>query len=50
MLVTKPAPDFTAEAVKADGTFENSFNLYQNLGKNGAVVFFWPKDFYFCMS
>ncbi len=47
MLVTKPAPDFTAEAIKADGTFEDSFNLYNNIGKNGAVVFFWPKDFTF---
>ncbi|WP_066388592.1 peroxiredoxin [Helicobacter himalayensis] len=47
MLVTKPAPDFTAEAIKADGTFDDNFNLYNNIGKNGAVVFFWPKDFTF---
>ncbi|MGX3010571.1 redoxin domain-containing protein [Helicobacter sp. 23-1044] len=47
MLVTKQAPNFTAEAIKADGTFENSFELYSNLGKNGAILFFWPKDFTF---
>ena len=47
MLVTKPAPDFTAEAVKPDGTFDNEFSLYGNIGKNGAVIFFWPKDFTF---
>ena len=33
MLVTKQAPDFTAEAIKADGTFEDNFNLYNNTFK-----------------
>ena len=27
MLVTKKAPDFTAQAVLADGTIEEKFNL-----------------------
>lgn len=47
MLVTKQAPNFTAEALKADGTFDDSFELYKNIGKNGAILFFWPKDFTF---
>ncbi len=47
MLVTKQAPNFTAEALKADGTFDDKFELYSNLGKNGAILFFWPKDFTF---
>lgn len=47
MLVTKQAPNFTAEALKADGTFDDKFELYNNIGKNGAILFFWPKDFTF---
>lgn len=47
MLVTKQAPNFTAEAVLANGNFEDNFELYKNIGKNGAVLFFWPKDFTF---
>ncbi|RDU57551.1 peroxiredoxin [Helicobacter sp. MIT 99-5507] len=47
MLVTKQAPNFIAEAVKADGMFDDKFELYNNIGKNGAVLFFWPKDFTF---
>lgn len=47
MLVTKQAPNFTAEALKADGTFDDKFELYSNIGKNGAILFFWPKDFTF---
>lgn len=46
MLVTKKAPDFTATAVLANNQFEE-FQLSKNLGKNGAVLFFWPKDFTF---
>lgn len=46
MLVTKKAPDFTATAVLANNEFEE-FQLSKNLGKNGAVLFFWPKDFTF---
>ena len=47
MLVTRKAPDFTAPAVLADGSIINDFELSKNLGKNGAVLFFWPKDFTF---
>lgn len=47
MLVTKKAPDFTAAAVLGDNQIVNDFNLYKNLGKNGAVVFFYPMDFTF---
>lgn len=41
MLVTKKAPDFTATAVLADGSISEDFNLYKNIGKNGAVLFFY---------
>ena len=47
MIVTKKAPDFTAAAVLADGTIKEDFNLYENLGENGAVLFFYPLDFTF---
>jgi len=47
MLVTKKAPDFTATAVLANGEIVDDFNLYENIGKNGAVLFFYPLDFTF---
>ena len=47
MLVTKKAPDFTATAVMADGQIKEGFNLYDNIGEKGAVLFFWPLDFTF---
>lgn len=47
MLVTKKAPNFTAQAVLADNQIVPDFELYKNLGKNGAVLFFWPLDFTF---
>ena len=47
MLVTKKAPDFTATAVLADGQIVENFNLYENIGEKGAVLFFWPLDFTF---
>lgn len=46
MLVTNQAPDFTAIAVKKQEIIEG-FNLYDNMGKNGAVLFFYPLDFTF---
>ena len=46
MLVTKKAPDFTAKAVLGNNEVVE-FNLYNNLGKGGAVVFFYPLDFTF---
>ena len=47
MIVTKKAPDFTAAAVLADGSIVEDFNLYDNLGEKGAVLFFYPLDFTF---
>lgn len=47
MLVTKKAPDFTATAVLADGSIVGNFNLYENFGEKGTVVFFYPLDFTF---
>jgi peroxiredoxin (alkyl hydroperoxide reductase subunit C) len=47
MLVTKKAPDFTATAVLANGSIVEDFNLMNNLGTKGAVLFFYPLDFTF---
>ena len=47
MLVTKKDPDFTATTVLADGSIVDDFNLYENLGEKGAVLFFYPLDFTF---
>jgi len=47
MLVTKKAPDFTATTVLADGQIVDGFNLYENFGEKGTVLFFYPLDFTF---
>ena len=47
MLVTNPAPDFSATAVLADGQIVENFKLSENMGKKGTVVFFYPLDFTF---
>ncbi len=47
MLVTNKAPDFTATAVLADGQIVEDFNLYDNFGEKGCVLFFYPLDFTF---
>lgn len=47
MLVTRKAPDFKAPAVLPNNQIVEDFELSKNLGKNGAIVFFWPKDFTF---
>ncbi len=47
MLVTNKAPDFTAAAVLEDGQIVEDFNLYENFGEMGTVVFFYPLDFTF---
>jgi len=47
MLVTNKAPDFTATAVLADGQIDEEFNLYENFGEMGTVLFFYPLDFTF---
>jgi len=46
ILVAKPAPDFTAAAVLADGTIVENFTLSALRGKH-VVLFFWPLDFTF---
>lgn len=45
-LVQKPAPDFKAVAVMADGTFKDDFTLSGLKGK-WVVLFFYPLDFTF---
>jgi len=47
MLVTKKAPAFTASAVLPSNEIVNNFSLYDNIGENGAVIFFYPLDFTF---
>ncbi len=46
VLVTKPAPDFTAPAVLGDGTIKEDFRLADLRGRH-VVLFFWPLDFTF---
>ena len=47
MLVTKKAPDFTTTTVLANGQIVEDFNLYENFGEKGTVLFFYPLDFTF---
>jgi len=47
MLVTNKAPDFTATAVLGDNQIVDNFNLYENFGSKGTVLFFYPLDFTF---
>lgn len=47
MLVTKKAPSFIAPAVLPDGKIIDNFDLSKSNGKNGMIIFFWPKDFTF---
>lgn len=47
VLVTKDAPDFTANAVMPDGSINESFNLKSYLKDKVGVLFFWPLDFTF---
>jgi peroxiredoxin (alkyl hydroperoxide reductase subunit C) len=47
MIVTNKAPDFTATAVLGDNQIVEDFNLIENLGEKGAVLFFYPLDFTF---
>jgi peroxiredoxin (alkyl hydroperoxide reductase subunit C) len=46
VLVGKPAPDFTANAVMGDNTIR-SFTLSQEIKGKHAVIFFYPLDFTF---
>ena len=47
MLVTKKAPDFTATTVLGNNEIVDNFNLYENFGENGTVLYFYPLDFTF---
>jgi len=47
VLVGKKAPDFTTQAVLADGTITDDFSLSQTIAGKYAVVFFYPMDFTF---
>ncbi len=47
MLVTEKAPNFTAAAVLGDNTIVEDFELYENMGEKGTVLFFYPLDFTF---
>jgi len=46
VLVTQPAPDFTAPAVMPNGTIRDDFRLSELRGRY-VVLFFWPLDFTF---
>ncbi len=46
LLVTNPAPDFTATAVMPDNSFKEDFTLSDYKGKY-VVLFFYPLDFTF---
>jgi peroxiredoxin (alkyl hydroperoxide reductase subunit C) len=47
MLVTNKEPDFTATTVLGNNQIVEDFNLYDNFGENGTVLFFYPLDFTF---
>ncbi len=46
-LVGRPAPDFTAPAVLADGEIVEDFTLMRHLDGAYGLVFFYPLDFTF---
>ncbi len=47
VLVGKKAPDFTAAAVLADGSIEESFTLSEQIKGKVGILFFYPLDFTF---
>ncbi|MCU6663097.1 MAG: peroxiredoxin C [Leclercia sp.] len=47
VLVTRPAPDFTAAAVLGNGEIVDNFNFKQHTNGKPTVLFFWPMDFTF---
>ncbi len=47
VLVSRPAPDFTAAAVLGNGEIVDSFNFNKATAGKYAVVFFYPLDFTF---
>ena len=47
VLVSKPAPDFTCNAVLGNGEIVDNFNLTETIKGKYALVFFYPLDFTF---
>lgn len=47
VLVGKPAPDFTCNAVLGDGSIVSDFNFSKETKGKYALVFFYPLDFTF---
>ncbi|VFP80378.1 peroxiredoxin C [Candidatus Erwinia haradaeae] len=47
VLVTHPAPDFTAAAVLGNGNIIERFNFIEHIHGKMCVLFFWPMDFTF---
>jgi len=47
VLVGRPAPDFTANAVLGNGEIVDNFNLADHIKGSAAVIFFYPLDFTF---
>lgn len=47
VLVGKPAPDFTCNAVLGNGDIVSGFNLAKTIKGKYALVFFYPLDFTF---
>ena len=51
VLMSSPAPDFTASAVLPDNSITTNFNLYQYLDNAYGFLIFYPADFtYVCPS
>ena len=47
VLVSRPAPDFTAAAVLGNGDIVENFTLSEAIKGQKAVLFFYPLDFTF---
>ena len=47
VLVGKKAPDFTTQAVLANGEIDEKYNLSEHIAGKYGVVFFYPLDFTF---
>lgn len=47
VLVGRAAPDFTAPAVKGDGSIVDDYNFYKETEGKYKVLFFYPLDFTF---
>lgn len=47
LLVGRKAPDFTSAAVLADGSIQESYNLYEKIKQKYGLLVFYPLDFTF---